>query len=546
MKNTTPTPNRSLMTLVIIAVLAALFLAACGPKEAPITVPADAQAGDLIVEPCTYKISTGMFKSVKYDADCGTLVVPENRSDPNSRLIALPVVRVRATGSNPVEPIFWLVGGPNSNVTPADDTARLNGLIDDRDFVMVGYRGLDGSVVLQCPEVQEALKASKILFSDSALDSVEASLTQCAGRFQAEGVDLDGYNIMEIVDDMEAARVALGYERINLLSQSFGSRVAMIYAWRYPDSLYRVVMYAAIPPGRFVTEPEKVDEQLEYYAALCAQDRKRSGCSTRTDDLAETVRNVLHDMPKRWLFMPIDEDSVKAASRLLLQQTQASGAMSGPGIVDVWIAADKGDASGLAMATLLSKMAIPGGFTWGAVYSHMFSVDLDPSRDYRAELNPPGSIIGAPVSYLAYGAASGWPVKLIPQEYRQVQPSDVEMLLVSGPLDFTAPPGYVTEELMPHLSNGQQVILKDFGHTAAFWSLQPEARVRLLTSFYNTGVADDSLYTYQPVDFHVGLGFPEMAKLLVAIPVLIIVIVVAVVWFVARRVRRRRASQVPS
>jgi hypothetical protein len=69
--------------------------------------------------------------------------------------------------------------------------------------------------------------------------------------------------------------------------------------------------------------------------------------------------------------MPIDEDSVKAASRLLLQQTQASGAMSGPGIVDVWIAADKGDASGLAMATLLSKMAIPGGFTWGAVYSHM-------------------------------------------------------------------------------------------------------------------------------------------------------------------------------
>jgi hypothetical protein len=117
------------------------------------------------------------------------------------------------------------------------------------------------------------------------------------------------------------------------------------------------------------------------------------------------------------------------------------------------------------------------------------------------------------------------------------------MLLVSGPLDFTAPPGYVTEELLPHLSNGQQVILKEFGHTVDFWNLQPEARVRLLTSFYDTGVADDSLYTYQPVDFHVGLGFPEMAKLLVAIPVLIIVIVGAVVWFIARRVRRRRASK---
>jgi hypothetical protein len=147
---------------------------------------------------------------------------------------------------------------------------------------------------------------------------------------------------------------------------------------------------------------------------------------------------------------------------------------------------------------------------------------------------------------LAYGAASGWPVKLISQEYRQVQPSDVEMLLVSGSLDITAPPGYVTEELLPHLSNGQQVTLKDFGHTAAFWNLQPEARARLLTSFYDTGVADDSLYAYQPVDFHVGLGFPEMAKLLVAIPVLVVVIVVAVVWFIVRRVRRRRASRVSS
>ena len=49
MKNTSITPNRSLMTLVIIAVLAALLLAACGGKEeAPITVPAGAQAGDLV------------------------------------------------------------------------------------------------------------------------------------------------------------------------------------------------------------------------------------------------------------------------------------------------------------------------------------------------------------------------------------------------------------------------------------------------------------------------------------------------------------------
>ena len=534
MKNATMTLKRFIMTLVVIAVLAALLPACGGKKEVPITVPTGAQAGDLVaLESCTYKAG-----DVEYAADCGTLVVPENRSDPNSRLIALPVIRVRATGNSPNEPLFWLMGGPQSNVTYSDEGPHLNGLIDERDVVMVGYRGVDDSVVRQCPEVVEALKSSESMLSDSVLDNVKESFTQCAGRLQAEGVDLDGYNIIEIIDDMEAARVALGYERINLLSQSFGSRVAMIYAWRYPDSLYRVAMYAALPPGRgFFRDPAKIDEQIEYYASLCAQDAE---CSTRTDDLAETIRNVAHNMPKRWLFIPINEGSIMICNAAGLSNT--SGNLAAPPLLDIWMAAGEGDNSGLALVSVFCNMLLPSGLNWGASWSHLLSVDLDFSRDYRAEMNPPGSIIGAPVSYMLGYTASGWPVKLIPDEYRQVQPSDVEMLIVNGTVDLTAPPEYPTKELLPYLSNGQQVILKDFGHTIDFWNMQPEARVRLLTSFYDTGVADDSLYTYQPVDFDVGLGFPGMAKLLVVVPLLLVVLV----WFIIRRVRRRRASQVSS
>jgi len=48
------------------------------------------------------------------------------------------------------------------------------------------------------------------------------------------------------------------------------------------------------------------------------------------------------------------------------------------------------------------------------------------------------------------------------------------------------------------------------------------------------------------MDFHVGLGFLEMAKIGLAVVVLLIVGVVALVWFVTRRVRRRTASQVES
>lgn len=73
-------------------------------------------------------------------------------------------------------------------------------------------------------------------------------------------------------------------------------------------------------------------------------------------------------------------------------------------------------------------------------------------------------------------------------------------------------PQFATDELLPFLGNGEQVILSEFGHTGDVWGLQPEATVRLLTSFYNTGVGDDSLFINQPMDFHVDVGFPEMAK----------------------------------
>ena len=95
--------------LIALVLFSALLLVGCKPKDASLpVVPEGAQAGDLIdLKPCTYEAG-----KIKYSADCGTLVVPENRSDPNSRLIALPVIRVRALSDSPAEPIFYLQGGP--------------------------------------------------------------------------------------------------------------------------------------------------------------------------------------------------------------------------------------------------------------------------------------------------------------------------------------------------------------------------------------------------------------------------------------------------
>jgi len=139
--------------------------------------------------------------------------------------------------------------------------------------------------------------------------------------------------------------------------------------------------------------------------------------------------------------------------------------------------------------------------------------------------------------------SGGWPVAPMPDEFREVQPTKVETLLVSGSIDYSTPSQFAAAELLPALKNGEQVILSEFGHFSDVWGFQPEATRHLLATFYDTGEVDDSLFTYQPMDFHVDLGFPAIAKIALAVVVLVIGGLVVIVRFVVRRVRRRKAAQ---
>ncbi|MCP4286377.1 MAG: hypothetical protein GY792_18340, partial [Gammaproteobacteria bacterium] len=233
------------------------------------------------------------------------------------------------------------------------------------------------------------------------------------------------------------------------LGTSYGTRLAMMYEWMYPQYLHRVVMTGVNPPGSFIWEAEIIDAQIADYARLCAQD---AACSARTDDLVKTMHQVSDNMPQRWLFFPIDEDKVKLFTFLMFAESiKAPGdpiGMSGPNAVDMWLSTAEGDASGMALVSLLSNGFLPNFYTWGYTFAMGSGTDeyADPNRDYRAELNPPDSIIGAPMSLLFWGMSSGWAANPLPETYRQVQPSDVETLLEGGSIDFMNPPQAATEE----------------------------------------------------------------------------------------------------
>ena len=113
-----------------------------------------------------------------------------------------------------------------------------------------------------------------------------AAFEDCAERLQDQGVDLAGYTLPQRVDDLDAARKALGYEHVDLLSESAGTRTAMIYAWRYPKRIHRSVMVGANPPGHFLWDAQTTGEQIGRYAALCAED---ASCRSRTPDLPASI-----------------------------------------------------------------------------------------------------------------------------------------------------------------------------------------------------------------------------------------------------------------
>jgi hypothetical protein len=181
--------------------------------------------------------------------------------------------------------------------------------------------------------------------------------------------------------------------------------------------------------------------------------------------------------------------------------------------------------------------------TWGEFFALGASADYQPDRDYRSDLTSPNAVLGAPMSLLIWGSAGGyWPPNLMGEQYRQVQPTDVETLLISGSVDFSTPAQFAEQELLPSLSNGQSVVVAEQGHTGDFWNFQSEAGERLLTSFFDTGVADDSVYTYLPMDFKPAMRFPLLAKVLVGVCLLLAVGLVWAAWAVIRRLARRRAA----
>lgn len=100
-----------------------------------------------------------------------------------------------------------------------------------RDIVFIDQRGTGRSGRLACDPADDMLARS-----DSAL---QADMLACLRGY---GAGLLAYTTAAAVIDIERLRRALGAERINLWGGSYGTRLAQVYAARYPQQVRSLIL----------------------------------------------------------------------------------------------------------------------------------------------------------------------------------------------------------------------------------------------------------------------------------------------------------------
>lgn len=426
--------------------------------------------------------------------DYGIILLPENREKPDSRSIRLPFVRYRAAQEQTHPPVFLLTGGPGVSNLWVDLPEVFH---THNDLIKIGYRGVDGDVKLKCPEVGAALTGDSLL-SAEGVNRVRSTMRDCYDRLRKEGVDIDAFNMIDVVDDVDAIRDALGYAKINLFSTSYGTQLAYLYCVRYPDHVSRSLMIGASNRGRqFVYDPAMVDKQIRDYNEIWRND---SEAVTRSTDIVETMRKVQASLPAAWNGIRIDLDKLRMVSYYLLYET-GSAAM----LFDAYVAAENGDPSGLALLCLGwdEDVADSTRRYWGDFVSKIVSGRQTGWQNRpMAGASDSTSVAVSALSSFWWDCVNqnGWPIRSIPNEFCRLDTIETEALIVNGNLDFTSPPDYIRDEVMPYLTNGHFVVLSNMGHMDVI-KLQREAFEHMVSRFYMEGAVDTSKYVFNRIDF---------------------------------------------
>jgi pimeloyl-ACP methyl ester carboxylesterase len=403
-------------------------------------------------------------------ARCGTLVVPENRERPARRSIGLRVVVIPSIVRPARGDAFtYLAGGPGGAATrmTAAVMSIWPGVHRRRDIVLVDQRGTGGSHALECPQPTAPLTGG---------DDLRAYVDACIAGLDGDPVQ---YGTAAAADDLDAARAALGYRRLDVYGTSYGATVAQVYLKRHPRSVRTVVLDGGtlIDVPFFTHFASNGERALGLIAARCAADRSCARAFPRWRAQLDSLIAAWNAEPVRVGGASFDGDALAGVVHAL--SLDAGTAAQIPLLV---ARAAAGDTSRLAM------LATGGGATRSIMYWSIWCnepwVGLDPAA---AAADAKGTYLEGYVADALAGYTAVcrvFPSRAEPA-VRWTRPrSRVPLLAIVGGADPQDPIGSLTG-LRAALPNSRMVVEPGQGHAVGQYGCVP----LLVTRFVERGSA---------------------------------------------------------
>jgi pimeloyl-ACP methyl ester carboxylesterase len=210
------------------------------------------------VAPCAPATAAAAPCPAAPQGHCFTLTVPLDRSGAVPGKVRLRAVRIRSRHATR-PPLIGLTGGPGQAGVVYASTYDYILPTAGRDLVMLDQRGTGASGLLRCPSVEGDVR----YYSKAA---------QACGR--RLGARRAFYTSADSADDLEALRIRLGVPRIALFAVSYGTRVAIEYARRYPARVERMILDSPVAPDA----PDSLARETIGAVARVLRTVCRNGC----------------------------------------------------------------------------------------------------------------------------------------------------------------------------------------------------------------------------------------------------------------------------
>ncbi|MFT3916964.1 MAG: alpha/beta hydrolase [Anaeromyxobacteraceae bacterium] len=466
----------------VLATLAALALGSTARAAPP--------RRGIELAPC--QLSPPGFGAQRVAARCGTLDVPLVEPAPGeavpagARTLTLRVAVAGAEGSPAPDAVFVLAGGPGQAATEVyPQLAKAFQRIQrKRDVVLVDQRGTGGSGKLECPEVPQPAVGRPL-----SPEEQRRVVGACAAAL-AKRTDLDAYDTVTFVRDLERVRAALGYEKVDLVGFSYGTRAAQVYAREFPDRVRALVLDGVAPMSMKIGDTFEPDGQaaIEKLVGRCAAE---PGCKARFPDLRKDVEGLLARLAAAPVKVEVrdaltNEPKPRSFGADELRQVLFSFAYTGETVAllpPLVHAAAGGDFVPLAGAVQI----VSGDIETTIARAMQLSVICKEDIPFYEKAPPAGGgWFGARVRDQFLNLCASWPVKPVDDAvFRRTVKIQAPALLMSGEADPVTPPRWA-ELAAQDLPRAKHLVLPGQGHGVFFRGCMP----RVAAAFLEAGTAD--------------------------------------------------------